>query len=192
MKIKDATFISGAVSPAGYPKAELPEVAFVGRSNVGKSTLINALLNRKKLARTSSTPGKTREINFFLINDRFHVVDLPGYGFAKVPLSEKNKWRERIETYLKNRKQLKLVVVLMDIRHKPSEQDHLMVDWLAHYERPVLVAATKADKLSRSARAKAVQSLTKEIGLPPVRVSAKDREGLDELWRHVTKALFPS
>lgn len=192
MKITDATFVSGAVSPTGYPTADIPEVAFVGRSNVGKSTLINALLNRRKLARTSSTPGKTREINFYLINNRFHVVDLPGYGFARVPLPEKNKWKERIETYLTSRKQLKLVVVLMDIRHKPSEQDRMMVDWLSHYERPILITATKADKLSRSARARAVTALGREIGLPPVRVSAREKEGLDELWRHVTEALFPS
>ena len=167
----------------------LPEVAFVGRSNVGKSTLINTLVARKGLAKTSGTPGKTRLINFFCVNDRLHLVDLPGYGFAHVPKSEQRAWRLRIETYLKGREALKLVVVLVDIRHPLAESDRQMVEWLAHFGRPCLVVATKRDKLSRSRATLAARELARETGRPVLSVSAPKREGVGALWAAVQEAM---
>ncbi|MBI5137638.1 MAG: YihA family ribosome biogenesis GTP-binding protein [Nitrospirae bacterium] len=190
MRITDATFVTSAADPSGYPPASLPEVAFVGRSNVGKSTLINALLNRKGLAKTSSTPGKTQLINFFLVNGRFHLVDLPGYGFAKVPMAEKAHWTERIETFLGTRETLKLVVALVDVRHGPTPLDMRMLQWLAHYQRPTLVVATKGDKLSRAQGLKALAGIRAGTGLPPVLVSASKGDGIADLWRRIGEFLF--
>lgn len=185
----DAKFVGSAAGPEGYPPGDLPEVAFVGRSNVGKSTLINGLLNRKGLAKTSGTPGKTRLINFFEVNGRFHLVDLPGYGYARVPKGEQAAWRNRIEGYLQGRGPLRLVVVLVDIRHPLAASDRQMVEWLAHFGRPCLVVATKRDKLSRSRVHQAAQLLSKETDREVVAVSARAREGLDDLWRVLTEAL---
>ncbi|MFQ5508595.1 MAG: ribosome biogenesis GTP-binding protein YihA/YsxC [Leptospirillia bacterium] len=190
MKITQAEFTTSAAGPSGYPPAVLPEVAFVGRSNVGKSTLINALLNRKGLAKTSSTPGKTQLINFFRINNRFCLVDLPGYGFAKAPKAEQAKWRDRIEGYLKNRETLRLVVVLVDVRHPPTEKDRQMVAWLTHFKRPCLLVATKADKLSRSQVHKQMFGITRETGLKPIPVSARLRDGLPPLWKAISESLL--
>ena len=149
MKITNSDFIISAVRKEQYPKNGLPEIAFVGRSNVGKSSLINALINRKNLARTSGKPGKTQTLNFYLINDQFHFVDLPGYGFAKVSKEIKDKWSRFIEEYLTNRPNLMGVIQLIDLRHPPSEEDAMMFEWLRHLGIPFLLVATKADKISR-------------------------------------------
>lgn len=150
MKIKSAEFVSSAVKAANYPTGELPEVALAGRSNVGKSSLLNRLVNRKGLARSSNTPGRTRLLNFFLVNGLFRLVDLPGYGYAKVPVGERESWRKMVEGYLETRENLRGVVLLVDSRHPPTAQDAQMYDWLRHQGVPAAVVATKADKLSRS------------------------------------------
>jgi GTP-binding protein len=150
MIIKTSEFITSAVKRNQYPVDVRPEVAFVGRSNVGKSSIINALTNRRKLAKVSQTPGKTRLINFFLINDEMYLVDLPGYGYAKVSKKEKESWGKTIETYLVEREQLKKVVLLVDSRHKPTADDILMHEWIKHFGYKVIVIATKSDKLSNN------------------------------------------
>jgi GTP-binding protein len=150
MKITCAEFILGAASLRQLPKDGVREIAFLGRSNVGKSSLINKLCGRKSLARPSSDPGKTREMNYYLINKKFYFVDLPGYGYAKVPEQVRSSWGKLIEQYLKGRDQLSLVVQLVDARHDPTELDMMMVGWLDYYSIPFLVALTKADKLPAS------------------------------------------
>jgi GTP-binding protein len=150
MEIKQSEFITSAVKPNQYPEDNMAEVAFVGRSNVGKSSIINSLTNRKSLAKVSGTPGKTRLINFFLINNTFRLVDLPGYGYAKVSKTEKQGWGQIIESYLLNRPQLRKVVLLVDCRHKPTEDDILMYKWIRHYGHNTLIVATKKDKLKKS------------------------------------------
>jgi GTP-binding protein len=189
VRVHDARFAGSAAGPEGYPEGALPEVAFVGRSNVGKSTLINTLVARKGLAKTSGTPGKTRLINFFRVNDRLHLVDLPGYGFAHVPKGEQRAWRHRIETYLKARDTLRLVVVLVDIRHPIADSDRQMVDWLTHFGRPCLVVATKRDKLSRARANAAAHALARETGRPVLSVSARKREGVATLWAALEEAM---
>lgn len=167
------------------PTDQLPEVAIVGRSNVGKSSLINRLANRKNLAKSSSTPGKTRTINFYCFNRSWYLVDLPGYGFAKVSRREKAGWGKMIEKYLSGRKTLRGVILLVDIRHSPSVDDRTMKDWLEHHQIPFMVVATKADKLSRSARQKNLAMIRRELQLPmeqpPLGFSAVSGEGLEEL-----------
>lgn len=151
MIVKDCSFIISAVTSSQYPAGDLPEVAFSGRSNVGKSSLINSLLNRKKLVKVSSTPGKTRTINFFIVNNEIMLVDLPGYGYAAVSKQEKIKWSAMIEDYLMKRNNLKTVVLLVDIRHKPTNDDKIMYDYIKHYKQKVIVVATKLDKINRNA-----------------------------------------
>lgn len=150
MRIKQSEFIISAVKKQQYPTDNRVEIAFVGRSNVGKSSIINALTNRKKLAKVSQTPGKTRLINFFLINNDFYLVDLPGYGYAKVSKAEKASWGQTIERYLNGREELKRVVLLVDSRHKPTADDVMMHEWIKHYGYDVIVVATKSDKLSNN------------------------------------------
>ena len=150
MRIKQSEFIISAVKKEQYPEDDRVEVAFVGRSNVGKSSLINSLTNRKKLAKVSGTPGKTRLINFFLINNDFYLVDLPGYGYAKVSKSEKDTWGKTIETYLSHREELKRIVCLVDSRHKPTGDDIMMYEWAKHFGYDVVVVATKSDKLKNA------------------------------------------
>ncbi|WP_297629840.1 ribosome biogenesis GTP-binding protein YihA/YsxC [uncultured Clostridium sp.] len=150
MRIKQSEFIISAVKKPQYPIDERVEIAFVGRSNVGKSSIINALTNRKKLAKVSQTPGKTKLINFFLINNDFYLVDLPGYGYAKVSKAEKESWGQTIEDYLAGREELKRVVLLVDSRHKPTGDDIMMHEWILHYGYDVVVVATKSDKLSNN------------------------------------------
>lgn len=150
MRIKQSEFIISAVKKQQYPTDDRVEIAFVGRSNVGKSSIINALTNRKKLAKVSQTPGKTRLINFFLINNDFYLVDLPGYGYAKVSKAEKASWGQTIERYLNGREELKRVVLLVDSRHKPTADDVMMHEWIKHYGYDVIVVATKSDKLSNN------------------------------------------
>ena len=150
MKINVAEFVIGVANLRQLPKDDIREIAFLGRSNVGKSSLINKLCNRKSLARPSTAPGKTRELNYFLINKELYFVDLPGYGYAKVPEQIRSSWGKLIEQYLKTRRQLALVVQLIDSRHEPTALDMMMVGWLEYYEIPFVVALTKADKLPRS------------------------------------------
>jgi GTP-binding protein len=150
VRIKQSEFIISAVKREQYPVDNRVEIAFVGRSNVGKSSIINALTNRRHLAKTSQTPGKTRLINFFLINNDFYLVDLPGYGYAKVSKKEQESWGKTIERYLIDREPLKRVVLLVDSRHKPTGDDKLMLQWIKHYGYDVVIVATKSDKLSNN------------------------------------------
>ncbi|HOB12036.1 MAG TPA: ribosome biogenesis GTP-binding protein YihA/YsxC [Syntrophomonadaceae bacterium] len=185
MKIKQAEFVGVFVDMDQLPADQLPEVAIVGRSNVGKSSLINRLANRKNLAKSSSTPGKTRTINYYRFNQSWYLVDLPGYGFAKVSQSERARWGKMIEKYLTSRSSLRGVILLVDIRHSPSKEDRLMKDWLEHHQIPYMVVATKSDKLSRSARLKNLAMIRKELQLPieqqPLGISSASGEGMEEL-----------
>lgn len=161
MKVTSADIVISAVKPEQYPGEALPEFALAGRSNVGKSSFINKMLNRKNLARTSSKPGKTQTLNFFLINEKLHFVDVPGYGYAKVSKKEREAWGKMIETYLTRREQLKAVVQIVDLRHPPSKDDVMMYDFLKHYELPCIIIATKADKIPKSKWQKHIK-ITKE------------------------------
>lgn len=167
MIIKTSDFVTSAVKKIQYPEDVKPEVAFVGRSNVGKSSIINALTNRKKLAKVSQTPGKTRLVNFFLINEEMYLVDLPGYGYAKVSKKEKESWGKTVETYLIEREQLKKVVLLVDSRHKPTTDDILMHEWIKHFGYKVIVIATKSDKLSNNEIAKHKKVIMDTLKLGP-------------------------
>jgi GTP-binding protein len=192
MKVLSAEFVLSATKPAHYPQAVLPEVAFAGRSNVGKSSLINTLVKRKGLARTSNTPGRTQEINFFTVNNRFAFIDLPGYGYAKVPEKIRNNWGPMIEAYLSGRETLRLVVLILDIRRDPSPEDRQLIGWLQFYRLPVLIVLTKIDKVSRNQLADRKRRIGEELGLSstmqPVPFSAKTGEGKDLLWREIRKA----
>ena len=183
MLIKRAEYIGSYVELSQLPEGDLPEIALVGRSNVGKSSLINKLVNRRNLAKSSSTPGKTRTINYYLINDQWYMVDLPGYGFAKVSKTEKEKLSRMIEVFLQNRSQLRGVVHLLDIRHAPNQMDVLMANWLQNSGIPVLMVATKADKISRGGRQKYLNVIRKKLELDevPLCFSAESGEGVDEL-----------
>ncbi|MDH5750872.1 MAG: ribosome biogenesis GTP-binding protein YihA/YsxC [Deltaproteobacteria bacterium] len=187
MKITQAEFIISAAKPAQFPGSDIPEVAFVGKSNVGKSSLINSLLGRKNLVKTSSTPGKTQLINFFLINGSFHFVDLPGYGFAKAPRQVREGWEKLVGGYLSARPTLKGVVVILDIRHPPGELDLRMKNWLEQAGLPVIFVANKSDKLSRGRLAGHAEQVALALGLeePPLAVSAKSGLGCRELWERL-------
>ena len=174
---------------SSMPQTTLPEVAFAGKSNVGKSSLINALMNRKSLARTSSQPGKTQTINFYNINDVMHLVDLPGYGYANASEEVKAKWGRMIERYLQKSQQLKQVFLLIDIRHAPSANDKLMYDWIVHNGyRPVIIA-TKLDKLKRSQVAKSVKIVREGLNLEKedilIPFSAQTKQGLEQIWETI-------
>ncbi len=147
--VPQAEFIKSATAPQHFPQTDMPEIAFVGRSNVGKSSLLNTLVGRKKLAHISSTPGKTRHINFYRIDGRYHFVDLPGYGYAKVSKTEREAWRKSIESYLTGRRQLKLVVSLIDIRHEPTRLDRELIEWLDQLGLPFVIVLTKSDKIGK-------------------------------------------
>lgn len=185
MKIKTSEFITSAVRREQYPTDERIEVAFVGRSNVGKSSIINSITNRRGLAKVSQTPGKTRLINFFLINNDFYLVDLPGYGYAKVSKKEKATWGQIIETYLNSRLQLKRVVLLVDCRHKPTGDDIMMYDWIKHYGYDVIVIATKSDKLSNNDLKKSEKVIRDTLKLKADEklyyFSSLNKKGRDEL-----------
>jgi len=186
MLIKSAEFMTSAVRPQQYPAPDLPEFAFAGRSNVGKSSLINTLVSRRKLVQTSSVPGKTRLINFFRVNEAFMLVDLPGYGYARVSEAEHRKWRPMIEQYLSGRESLKAVVVILDIRRTPNEEDAQLLNWLDRREIPSVLIVTKADKLSKTAQAKQRALIAAALEVEPdelVLFSAKTRQGREELWR---------
>ena len=188
MQIKSAEFVTSATRPSEYPAARLPEIAFAGRSNVGKSSLINTLVNRKRLVKTSSTPGRTQLINFFDINGRIVFVDLPGYGYAKVPPSVRKKWGPMIETYLSGRKALRGVVVIMDIRRTPQQEELNLLDWLSHYAIAAIVVLTKTDKLSKNKSAQQHRHIARALSMAPqdlILFSAKSRRGRDTLWNAI-------
>ena len=185
MKITSAEFITSATKPSQYPSAELPEVAFAGRSNVGKSSLINTLVNRKHLVKTSSTPGRTQLINFFDINSKLTFVDLPGYGYAKVPVSVRKKWGPMIETYLSNRRTLKGVVIILDIRRTPREEEQNLIHWLEHFSIARIIVLTKTDKLSKTKTIKQQDTIVSALAEEKEDVilfSAKTRRGKDAVW----------
>ncbi|MCM3224261.1 ribosome biogenesis GTP-binding protein YihA/YsxC [Terribacillus saccharophilus] len=186
MKVTEAEIVISAVSKKQYPVTHMPEIALAGRSNVGKSSFINKMINRKNLVRTSQKPGKTQTLNFYKINDRFHFVDVPGYGYAKVSKKERNAWGVMLEEYFTERENLKAVVLLVDIRHEPTKDDVSMYEFLKHYELPVVVVATKLDKIPKGKRvqhikraAKKLQLLQEDIILP---FSSETGEGKEEAW----------
>ncbi|GJM44378.1 MAG: putative GTP-binding protein EngB [Gemmatimonadota bacterium] len=190
MIVLPATFVKGVVSHAGLPPAPFPEVAVSGRSNVGKSSLLNVLFGgRKALAKVSQRPGKTREINFFRIGDSYHLVDLPGYGYARVPTAVSEKWRVFVKEYLETRQQLGGIVQLVDARHGPSAQDREMIEWLAGHTVPALLVATKVDKLKSNARATALRELAKNYpGMDVVGFSSVTRVGRTEVLAWIDRA----
>ncbi|MFH1672669.1 MAG: ribosome biogenesis GTP-binding protein YihA/YsxC [Pseudomonadota bacterium] len=192
MKIKSASFIVTAVRLSQYPSSVLPEIAFAGRSNVGKSALINKLLNRKKLVKTSSTPGRTQCINFFLVNDAFYFVDLPGYGYAKVPANIQKKWGPMVERYLKHRKPLRSVILILDIRRIPNKEDLQLLSWLHYYNIPAPIVLTKADKLTKNKQYQQTKKIASELALAPeelVVFSSKSGQGKEMLWRRIESFL---
>jgi GTP-binding protein len=195
MIIKEAAFVGSFVKFEQYPSPDLPEIAMAGRSNVGKSSLINTMLNRKKLAKTSSTPGKTRTINFYKINQAFHLVDLPGYGYAKVSKKERDSWGGMINTYLSKRESLREVVLLVDCRHDPSGDDLQMYEWIQQQGFGSIVIATKADKLSRSKLAQQLGRIRKQLGMKKealiLPVSALKKEGAEAVWEALLPSLEP-
>ena len=187
MKVTSATFVKSATSPEHYPRDGRPEIAFMGRSNVGKSSLINSLLGVRGLARTSSTPGRTQLINFFLINDSFYFVDLPGYGYARVPRDIKKHWGPMVEKYLATRSGLVLSIVITDSRHEPTELDLLMKEWLEARGKPFIIVATKADKLSSNQlRASLVRASAIVGSNELVAYSAVTGSGAARLWKEIT------
>ena len=194
MIIRSAKFICSAVAPEDYPPADLPEVAFAGRSNVGKSSLINKILNRKKLVRTSKTPGRTQLLNFFEINTVWRFVDLPGYGYAKVPDEVRKRWRPMVETYLTGRSTMRGIVLLLDIRRIPSQEDIMLWEWLQVKGIEVILVITKADKLSKNKRNKQAASIAKTLGCKTeklIHFSAMTGEGSNKLWEKLIKLLEP-
>ncbi len=182
----DAAFLKSAFDESQYPPPDKTEVAFAGRSNVGKSSLLNALVNRKNLARTSSTPGRTQALNFFRVNDRFTFVDLPGYGYARVSREVKKSWRGMVEAYLRNRPNLKAVVVILDIRRDLEEDDRSLMEWLEQEGKSVIPVLTKVDKLTRRERDSRVREMGRNlsgiVSQKPILFSAKTGEGRKEIW----------
>ena len=195
MIIRSAKFVCSAVTPEQYPPADLPEVAFAGRSNVGKSSLINKILNRRKLVRTSKTPGRTQLLNFFEINEVYRFVDLPGYGYAKVPAEVQRRWRPMVETYLTSRSNLKGMVLLLDIRREPSKEDLDLWHWLQTTGTEVITVITKADKLSKNKGYKQMAAIARSLGCKReelIKFSAMTGEGVEEIWQELLRLLEPS
>lgn len=186
MNVTSSEFMISAVGPKQYPEDGLPEIALAGRSNVGKSSLINRMLRRKNLARTSSVPGKTQHMNYYLVNRSFFFVDFPGYGFAKVSKQQREAWGQMIEEYLLERETLKLVVMVVDLRHPPSKDDVKMYEWLSHYQRPICVVTTKADKVPKTKWQKHAKVIKQDLGMRPgdslVMFSSENDMGKEELW----------
>ena len=192
MHVKSAEFVTSAVKPEQYPDTGYPEVAFAGRSNVGKSSLINKLVNRRGLVKTSSTPGRTQLINFFVVNGDLSLVDLPGFGYAKVPVAVKKKWGPMVEAYIVGRPCLKAVVLLMDIRRTPKAEEFNLMEWLRHHKIPMILVLTKADKLSRSQQGRQRKLAAEILGVAPenlVCFSAKSGLGKSDLWELIQQAV---
>ncbi|MFE7063113.1 ribosome biogenesis GTP-binding protein YihA/YsxC [Sutcliffiella halmapala] len=193
MKVTQAEIVISAVKPEQYPSDLLPEFALAGRSNVGKSSFINKMINRKNLARTSSKPGKTQTLNFYLINEMLHFVDVPGYGFAKVPKSERDAWGRMMQTYLTSREQLRAVLMIVDLRHPPSKDDVTMYDYLKHYDLPVIVIATKADKIPKGKWQKHKKVVRETLDMDQedevVLFSSETGQGKDEVWGILQKRM---
>jgi GTP-binding protein len=192
MNIRSAEFVTSATKPSEYPPEGYPEIAFAGRSNVGKSSLINVLVNRKRLVKTSSTPGRTQLLNFFDINDYVTFVDLPGYGYARVAASVKKKWGPMIETYLSGRDTLKGVVVILDIRRLPREEEHNLIVWLDHYSIARILVLTKADKLSKTKQGQQRAAVAGSLGVDSrdlILFSAKSRSGREDVWEAIENLL---
>jgi GTP-binding protein len=190
MKITSTEFVKSAFEESHWTADGLPEIAFLGRSNVGKSSLLNSLLGRKGLARTSNTPGRTQSINFFLVNDAFYFVDLPGYGYAKVSKTMRRDWGKMAENYLAKRRELMLFIQLVDSRHKPTELDQNLYEWLLFHGKRSIVVATKADKLSSNQLPKNIKVI--ENALPAAKVitfSARTGKGRDAVWSEIEKSL---
>ncbi len=188
MKVNNVELDVVAGNSKQFPDSDLIEIAFIGKSNVGKSSLINSLINRKALARTSSKPGKTQTINFYNVESKFYFVDLPGYGYAKVSKKERERWGKFIEQYLYTRKQLKLMVLLIDIRHQPGQNDRLMYDWIVYQGFEPLIIATKMDKLKRSQVNQSVQLIKNTLNANTENIipfSAVTKQGRDEIWQYI-------
>ncbi len=189
MKIRSSEITMSAVNKKQYPSEGVPEIALAGRSNVGKSSVINGLLNRKNFARTSSTPGKTRTINFYLINNEFYFVDLPGYGYARVSKTEKEKWGNIMERYLEDREELCAILLLVDVRHEPTADDKMMYDWIKYFGYNCVVVATKADKISRGQYQKHISIIRKKLEMPKeekvIVTSSSKKIGIDGLWDEI-------
>ncbi|PEQ96804.1 YihA family ribosome biogenesis GTP-binding protein [Bacillus sp. AFS006103] len=186
MKVVSSEIVISAVKPEQYPETDLPEFALAGRSNVGKSSFINKMLNRKALARISSKPGKTQTLNFYLINEMLHFVDVPGYGYAKVSKSERAAWGKMIETYFTSREQLRAAVQIVDLRHPPSKDDVMMYDFFKHHEIPCIIIATKADKIPKGKWQKHLKIVRETLDLDKndqmVLFSSETGLGKDEAW----------
>jgi GTP-binding protein len=193
MKVLSAEFVISAARSEQFPGDSKQQIAFAGRSNVGKSSLINALLHRKSLVKTSATPGKTQLVNFFIINEAFYFVDLPGYGYAKVPQAVLDTWAPMIEGYLKDSPRLAGVVLLLDSRREPDSRDTRLIEWLRQYDIPAMFVLTKADKLNRQDAERARRQVQTALGLasPPLLTSAKSGAGMKELWAEINRALRP-
>jgi GTP-binding protein len=193
MRINQSELKASAYNVKDFPSWDVPEVSFIGRSNVGKSSLLNSLIGRKNLARISSTPGKTRGLYFYLINESFCFVDLPGYGYAKISKKERERWAPIIEDYLANRRTLRGCLHLIDCRHEPTADDRLMAEWLRAHTIPTITVATKADKLSRNALTKQLKIIGAALGLfeddSLLSFSAKTGAGKDLLWQGIMKLL---
>jgi GTP-binding protein len=191
MKVTATQFVKSAFKEDDWPADSKPEIAFIGRSNVGKSSLINSLLGVRGLARTSSTPGRTQSLNFFEINHSFRFVDLPGYGYARVPKEVKSGWGEMATTYLANRSELVLSIHIVDSRHEPTKQDLQLHEWLEHNDKPRLIVATKSDKLSNNELRKSMGRFQRVFPSDIiVAYSAKTRDGQPEIWQAIEKALM--
>lgn len=191
MRISQAEFVTSAARLAQMPPPTVPEVAFAGRSNVGKSSLINTLVMRKGLVKTSGTPGKTRLLNFFVVNGRYGFVDLPGYGYARGGRGQRAAWGALAEGYLLRRPTLRAVVLIMDLRHEPFPTDHQMAEWLAHHRLPAIFVATKADKLARSRQLDQRKRMAEALEVEPgdiILFSAKTRQGRPDLWKAIRAA----
>ncbi|AFA48960.1 ribosome biogenesis GTP-binding protein YihA/YsxC [Acetobacterium woodii] len=193
MKVTKAEIVISAVAEAQYPDDNLPEIVLLGRSNVGKSTFVNTLIERRGLARTSSQPGKTQTMNFYRINDQFHFVDMPGYGYAKASKTEREKWGKMIEKYLRNRNNATLIFQLIDSRHEPSEDDILMYEWLVHYGLNPLIIGTKADKISKINQKKSVNRIANILNLRSAQevilFSSETKLGKEVVWEHIENVL---
>ncbi|HEX7066091.1 MAG TPA: ribosome biogenesis GTP-binding protein YihA/YsxC [Bacillales bacterium] len=194
MKVNNVELLISAVRPEQYPSGGRPEIALAGRSNVGKSSLINKLLNRKGIARTSQHPGKTQTLNFYKINEDLIFVDVPGYGYAKVSKKQRQQWGIMIETYLTEREVLRTVILIVDARHSPSKDDVLMYEWLKHFEIPVIVVATKADKIKKSQQQRHLNTVRETLGMGGsddklILFSAEAGTGKDEVWKAIRSSI---